>query len=341
MSDYRSSGVNIEEGYRAVDAIAADLRSTWSPGVIDLPGGFAGLLSLGSYRDPVLVTGTDGVGTKVELARAEGDLTTIGIDLVAMCVHDILCHGATPLLFLDYVAVDRLQAEELAAIVRGVAAGCREAGASLLGGETAEMPGVYRPDRFDLAGFALGVVERGSIIDGSRLAPGMVLLGLASSGVHSNGFSLVRSLFPELQEPGGDAALRARRRRYLEPTRIYASVLAAIREETDPAGIAHITGGGWYENMPRLLGRARGILGLRVYRDRLPRPPVFAEIAAAGVAEEEMYRIFNMGVGLVIALGRDDAERARTIAADRGVEAWRIGEVVPVADLDGAALVVE
>lgn len=341
MSDYRSSGVNIEEGYRAVEAIAEDLRSTWSAGVFDLPGGFAGLLALGSYRDPVLVTGTDGVGTKVELARAAGDLSTIGIDLVAMCVNDILCHGAKPLLFLDYVAVDRLKAEDLAAIVRGVATGCREAGTSLLGGETAEMPGVYRPGRFDLAGFALGVVEREAIIDGSRLAPGMTLLGLASSGVHSNGFSLVRSLFPELEEPGGDEALRARRRSYLAPTRIYAQVLAAIMRETRPAGIAHITGGGWYENLPRLLGRSRGSLGLRVHRDRVPAPAVFAEIAAAGVAEEEMYRTFNMGVGLVIALGREEAERARRIAADLGVGAWAVGEVLPASKLGGTALVVE
>lgn len=341
MSDYRSSGVNIEEGYRAVNAIGPHLRSTWSSGVIDLPGSFAGLLSLGSYRDPVLVTGTDGVGTKVELARAAGDLTTIGIDLVAMCVNDILCHGAEPLLFLDYVAVDRLQAEELAEIVRGVAAGCREAGAALLGGETAEMPGVYRSGRFDLAGFALGVVERERLIDGSRLAPGMTLLGLASSGVHSNGFSLVRSLFPDLENPGGDEALRERRRAFLEPTRIYAAVLAAMRTTIEPAGIAHITGGGWYENIPRLLGRARGTLGLRVRRDRVPPPSVFSEIAAAGVAEEEMYRTFNMGVGLVIALRREEAEPARGIAAELGVEAWEIGEVVPLTAPDGAALVVE
>lgn len=340
MKDYRSSGVNIEEGYRAVEAIAADLRSTWSDRVIDLPGGFAGLLTLGRYRDPVLVTGTDGVGTKVELARASGDLATIGIDLVAMSVNDVLCHGATPLLFLDYVAVDRLQADELAAIVRGVASGCREAGAALLGGETAEMPGVYRPGRFDLAGFALGVVERDRIIDGSRLEAGMVLLGLASSGLHSNGFSLVRSLFPELKETEVGAETMTQRQRYLEPTRIYSRVLAAIRDEVEPAGIAHITGGGWYENIPRLLGRRRDSLSLQVHRDRVPRPQLFDEIAAAGVEEEEMYRTFNMGLGMVLALPAASADRAEGIAAKFGIESWSIGEVVRAEHSGSARLVV-
>ncbi|MFW5696010.1 MAG: phosphoribosylformylglycinamidine cyclo-ligase, partial [Alkalispirochaeta sp.] len=197
--DYRSAGVNVGAGQKLVRDIEATVAATQGPEVLGNLGGFAGLYALGNYRDPVLVSGTDGVGTKVELARAGGRLDTIGIDLVAMCVNDVICHGARPLFFLDYMAVDDLSKVDAAAIVAGVAEGCRRAGCALIGGETAEMPGVYRPGRFDLAGFAVGAVERDELIDGSALEPGMAVVGLASSGFHSNGYSLLRKLFPEVE----------------------------------------------------------------------------------------------------------------------------------------------
>jgi phosphoribosylformylglycinamidine cyclo-ligase len=242
-TDYRSAGVDVAAGQQLVRDIGATVAATQGPEVLGHLGGFAGLYALGDYRDPVLVSGTDGVGTKLELARAAGRLDTIGIDLVAMCVNDVICHGAKPLFFLDYVAVDRLDAVDVAAIVTGVAAGCHEAGCALIGGETAEMPGVYRPGRFDLAGFAVGAVERDAIIDGRRLEAGMALVGLGSRGFHSNGYSLLRRLFPGVDEPGGSPETARVRDLLLTPTRIYAGVVAAISAVCEPAGIAHVTGG--------------------------------------------------------------------------------------------------
>jgi len=301
-------------------------------------GGFAGLYALGTYREPVLVSGTDGVGTKLELARAAGRFDTIGIDLVGMCVNDVLCHGAKPLFFLDYVAVDRLDAVDVAAIVAGVAAGCREAGCALIGGETAEMPGVYRPGRFDLAGFAVGAVEREGIIDGRRLEAGMALVGLGSSGFHSNGYSLLRRLFPGVDEPGGTPEVASMRDLLLSPTRIYADVVAAIGAACEPAGIAHVTGGGWWENLPRLLGSAAAgsagsapagtELALDVDAGAVIAPEVFTLLHTTQATPEEGYRTFNMGLGMAIAMPERVVGAAIRIAADHGVPAWRIGRVV-------------
>ncbi|MFO8043242.1 MAG: phosphoribosylformylglycinamidine cyclo-ligase [Alkalispirochaeta sp.] len=255
--NYRSAGVDVDAGQKLVRDIGDTVAATQGPEVLGNLGGFAGLYALGNYRDPILVSGTDGVGTKVELARAAGRLDTIGIDLVAMCVNDVICHGARPLFFLDYMAVDSLKEVDAAAIVSGVAEGCRLAGCALIGGETAEMPGVYRPGRFDLAGFAVGAVEREELIDGRALEPGMAVVGLASSGFHSNGYSLLRRLFPETSGDRGERGADALRDALLTPTRIYAAVVSALTAQCRVAGIAHITGGGWWENLPRLLGVRR------------------------------------------------------------------------------------
>ena len=336
--DYRAAGVNVAEGRRAVARMSAAVTATHGPEVLGGFGSFAGMFALGSLgiTDPVLVSGADGVGTKVELARAAGIWNTVGTDLVAMCVNDVLCHGAQPLFFLDYLAVDRLDAEQVAQIVEGVARGCLLAGCALLGGETAEMPGVYRPGRFDMAGFAVGVVERSKIIDGSGVRPGHALVGLASSGVHSNGFSLVRRLFPELEQLEGGAdgggeghleAVQTLRKRFLEPTRIYAAVLKQIHSRVPVFGIAHITGGGWEENLPRLLGTRQDSLQVIAQRTAVPVPPVFREISRRGVAEDEMYRTFNMGLGLALAVEPDRVSEVIALAADAEIPAWPIGEV--------------
>ena len=340
--DYRASGVDVEAGRRMVEDIGAAVESTHGPEVLGSLGGFAGLYRLSGYRDPVLVSGADGVGTKVEVARAAGHYDTIGIDLVAMCVNDVICHGARPLFFLDYIAVDRLDPAVAAEVVAGVAAGCRQAGCALIGGETAEMPGVYRPGRFDLAGFALGAVERNAVIDGRSLRAGMALVGLASSGFHANGFSLLRRLVPGLDDPDaseevpgttgavgdtGDGGLRAVRDLALRPTRIYAPIISTILAEAPPAGIAHITGGGWFENIPRLLGRSRGALSLAVDRRAVPLPEAYEIVRGAPVEERELYATFNMGLGMVLAVEPDTVEVVRSICAEDGVAAWKIGEV--------------
>lgn len=383
--DYRSAGVDVEAGQTLVRDIGAMVAITHGPEVIGNLGGFAGLYALGNYREPILVSGTDGVGTKVELARAAGRLDTIGIDLVAMCVNDVICHGARPLFFLDYMAVDSLNQVDAAAIVSGITEGCRRAGCALIGGETAEMPGVYRSGRFDLAGFAVGAVEREELIDGSELEPGMAVVGLASSGFHSNGYSLLRRLFPEVgggtgesaesgaigvsvkpkesAEPGASAQPRAERLRdaLLTPTRIYAGVMAEITSGCRVAGIAHITGGGWWENLPRLLGVLRATaasaasaapdesaapveeggvpapgsahasaashLRLVVDAAAVPLPEVCNMIVDTALQPAEAYRTFNMGLGLAVALPAGQVSRAIEIAAGHGIEAWEIGQV--------------
>ncbi len=337
--DYRSSGVDVEAGRRLVEDIGDSVESTHGPEVLGSLGGFAGLYHLNGYRDPVLVSGADGVGTKVEVARAAGRYETIGIDLVAMCVNDVICHGARPLFFLDYIAVDRLDPSVAAEVVNGVAVGCRRAGCALIGGETAEMPGVYRPGRFDLAGFALGAVEREAVVDGRFVRAGMALVGLASSGFHANGFSLLRRIVPGLDDPdaraeadgaAGRAAedgLRAVRDLVLRPTRIYASVVSAISASSPIAGIAHITGGGWFENIPRLLGVRRGELSLVVDRRAVPRPEAYEILRGAPVDERELYGTFNMGLGMVLAVEARTVDLVRSICAEEGVAAWKIGEV--------------
>ena len=284
-------------------------------------GGFAGLVSAGGYRDPVLVAGTDGVGTKLMLQREAGRLRDSGIDLVAMCVNDVLTCGADPVLFLDYIAVGRLDPERVADVVEGVADGCRQAGCALLGGETAELPDMYGRDDLDLAGFALGIVERDGIVDAARVAAGDAVIGLASSGAHANGFTLVRRLLERAGAVPGDAPGDL-----LAPTRIYAARRGALRDACDVRAMAHITGGGLPGNLPRVLPDG---LGARVDESLWPQPAVLGWLAELGVERDEMRRVFNGGLGYVAIVPATDTAAAIAACAGAGCEAWLAGEVVP------------
>ncbi len=326
---YRDAGVDIDAGESLVERIKADVATTRRPGVLGGLGGFGGLFELpvDRYRRPVLVSGTDGVGTKLKLAIATGRHQGIGIDLVAMCVNDVLVQGAEPLFFLDYYATGRLDVDVAATVVSSIAEGCRQAGCALLGGETAEMPGMYAEGHYDLAGFCVGVVEKDELIDGSRVQAGDVLIGLASSGPHSNGYSLVRKILevsgasleqPLEGKPLGDYLLA--------PTRIYVKPVLRLLSQIKVKALAHITGGGLPENLPRVFPQG---LAARIDTRSWSWPPVFQWLQQQGrVATTEMYRTFNCGVGMVIAVAADDAEQALAILRDAGEQAWRIGEMV-------------
>ncbi|MDR1531090.1 MAG: phosphoribosylformylglycinamidine cyclo-ligase [Clostridiales bacterium] len=317
--DYKEAGVNIKAGYKAVELMAEAVRGTFTQGVFSGLGGFGGMFSLGAYShmaEPVLVAGTDGVGTKLKLAFMADKHDTVGIDCVAMCVNDVVCCGGSPLFFLDYIAVGRNDPEKVAEIVKGVARGCKQAGCALIGGETAEMPGFYQPDEYDLAGFCVGIVDRCDIIDGSRVREGDALIGLASSGLHSNGFSLARKVFED-QLPEMAAEL-------LTPTVIYARDVLELKRVVDIKGISHITGGGFYENIPRMLPE-----GLSVVVDRpWDVPPVFRRLQAqGGVGEREMFNTFNMGIGMALIVPASCEAAAVDTLAARGRRAWGIGHV--------------
>ncbi|WP_406678747.1 phosphoribosylformylglycinamidine cyclo-ligase [Moorella sp. ACPs] len=330
---YAAAGVDIAAGNRAVELMQEHVRRTFRPGVLGDLGGFGGLFALepGRYRQPVLVAGTDGVGTKLKIAFLMDRHDTVGIDAVAMCVNDILVHGAEPLFFLDYLAVGKMVPEKVARIVAGVAEGCRQAGCALIGGETAEMPGFYQEDEYDLAGFAVGVVEREELLDGGRIQPGQVVLGLASSGLHANGFSLARRVLlaeagytldrqlPELGRTLGEELLA--------PTRIYAASLLPLLKEGLIKGLAHITGGGLVENPPRILPQG---LSMRLDRRSWPVPPVFHLIQENGkVPEPEMYRTFNMGLGMLAVVAASDADRVKARLQAAGEEVFVVGEIIP------------
>ena len=326
---YRDAGVDIQAGNEVVERIKPAVARTLRPEVLGGLGGFGGLfhLDLSKYPDPVLVSGTDGVGTKLRLAFQLNRHGGIGQDAVAMCVNDILVQGAEPLFFLDYLAVGKVRPERVAEIVGGVAKGCELAGCALIGGETAEMPGFYGEDEYDLAGFAVGVVNRRDLIDGSEIRKGDVLLGLASSGLHSNGYSLARKIFgghdfqdvpPELGETLGEVLLR--------PTRIYVKSVLPLLPEGRILGMAHITGGGLTENIPRVLPAG---LGVRIDTSAWTRPPVFELIRSAGdVAWPEMYRTFNMGVGFVLIVRPENADSVRQALGLAGEVCFAMGEVV-------------
>ena len=327
---YRDAGVDIDEGDRLVELIKPFARRTLRPEVLAGIGGFGGLFALDvkKYREPVLVSGTDGVGTKLKVAFAAGRHGTVGQDLVAMCVNDVAVVGAEPLFFLDYFATGRLSAEQGAEVVSGIAEGCRLAGCALIGGETAELPGFYAEGEYDLAGFAVGVVERSRIVDGSRVTPGDLVVGIASSGVHSNGYSLARKAL--LEKHPLDARLEGLGGRtladvLLEPTRIYAKDVLALLEKVPVRSFAHITGGGLPGNVPRNLPEGtRAVLDER----RWPRPPVFDVIAReGGVTRDEMYRTFNMGLGLVAVVAPGDEAAAHAVLRARGLDAWTVGVV--------------
>ncbi|MBC7326203.1 MAG: phosphoribosylformylglycinamidine cyclo-ligase [Moorella sp. (in: Bacteria)] len=330
---YAAAGVDIAAGNRAVELIREHVRRTLRPGVLGDLGGFGGLFALepGRYREPVLVAGTDGVGTKLKLAFLMDRHDTIGIDAVAMCVNDILVQGAEPLFFLDYLAVGKMVPEKVAQIVAGVAAGCRQAGCALIGGETAEMPGFYPEDEYDLAGFAVGVVEREDLLDGSRIRPGQVVLGLASSGLHANGFSLARRVL--LAEAGykPDKQLlqsgRTLGEELLTPTRIYVTSLLPLLKEGLIKGLAHITGGGLVENPPRVLPEG---CSLRLDRRSWQVPPIFRLIQEKGkVPEPEMYRTFNMGLGMLAVVAASEAGRVKERLEAAGEKVFIVGEVIP------------
>lgn len=329
---YAEAGVDIEAGNKAVQLMRGAVRSTYRPEVLAEIGGFGGFFALDKdrYREPVLVAGTDGVGTKLRVAMLMDCHHTIGIDAVAMCVNDILAQGAEPLFFLDYLAVGKLFPEKVAAIVEGVAEGCRRARCALIGGETAEMPGFYGPDEYDLAGFAVGVVERGKIVDGRGIVPGDRLIGLPSSGLHSNGYSLARKV---LLDMAGFSASTFREElgrtigeEMLEPTVIYVHAVLPLLNKFQIKGLAHITGGGITENVPRVLPEGTGA---RIRLGSWPVPPVFDLIRqTGGVAEQEMLRTFNMGIGLVAAVAAEQAEAVMADLSARGEKSYFVGEVV-------------
>lgn len=326
---YRGAGVDIDAGGRLVDRIKPIAARTRRPGMLGGIGGFAALFEvpLDRYRQPVLVSGTDGVGTKLKLAMELGKHDTIGIDLVAMCVNDIVVQGAEPLFFLDYYATGKLDVDTAAAVVSGIGRGCELAGAALVGGETAEMPGMYHGGDYDLAGFCVGVVEKERIIDGSRVRPGDVLLGLASSGPHSNGYSLIRKVLEVSNaDLRGDFHGRTLGDTLLEPTRIYVKSLLAMIAKMPVLALAHITGGGITENLPRVLpDDCRADIRL----DSWQRPPVFAWLEeAGGIAQPEMYRTFNCGIGMIACVRAEHADDALQLLRKQGETAWRIGEVV-------------
>ena len=326
--NYRDAGVDIDAGDRLVENIKPFARKTLRKGVLAGIGGFGALFEIARarYRKPVLVAGTDGVGTKLKLAFEQNRHATIGIDLVAMSVNDILTHGAEPLFFLDYYACGKLDVATATQVVKGIAAGCAQAGCALIGGETAEMPGMYAAGEYDLAGFAVGVVEKRRIIDGSRIAEGDVVLGLASSGAHSNGYSLIRRIIAARGVSlSADFHGRALGDVMLEPTRIYVKPVLKLLKRVAVKGLAHITGGGLVENVPRVLP-AR--LAARIERAAWKLPPLFSWLQVEGrIADAELYRVFNCGIGMVAVVAPADAARAVKILAAAGETAWRIGRV--------------
>ncbi len=331
---YKKAGVDVEAGYKAVELMKEHVKRTTIPGVVSGIGGFGGLFELGnSYKNPVLVSGTDGVGTKLKLAFIMDKHDTVGQDCVAMCVNDIACGGAKPLFFLDYIAVGKNTPEKVAQIVKGVADGCVSAGCALIGGETAEMPGFYPEDEYDLAGFSVGVVDKDKIIDGSRLAKGDVIIGIKSSGIHSNGYSLVRKVF-DINE-----SLECRKRletysdelgstigeALLTPTKIYVKPLLSAIACADVKAVSHITGGGFIENVPRML---KEHTRAHIEKDKFEVLPVFNMIQRLGnITERDMYNTYNMGIGLMLAVDKNDVDKALTAISNCGECASVIGEI--------------
>ncbi len=324
---YRDAGVDIDAGDALVDAIKPFARRTMREGVLGGIGGFGALFEIGNkYREPVLVSGTDGVGTKLKLAFQLNRHDTVGIDLVAMSVNDILVQGAEPLFFLDYFACGKLDVKTAADVIKGVAAGCEQAGCALIGGETAEMPSMYPDGEYDLAGFAVGAVEKSKIIDGTRIVPGDVVIGLASSGIHSNGYSLVRKII-DVAKPDLDADFEGRTLAdvLMAPTRIYVKPLLSLMSSIEIKGMAHITGGGLVENVPRVLPDS---LTAVLKKDSWKMPALFQWLQKHGnVAEEEMHRVFNCGIGMVVIVSKENADKAVSELEASGETVYRIGEI--------------
>ncbi|MCK5013129.1 MAG: phosphoribosylformylglycinamidine cyclo-ligase [Candidatus Omnitrophica bacterium] len=318
---YKSSGVDINKANAFVRAIKGDVASTIGASVIRRKGAFGGLFALrqGQYKNPVLVSSTDGVGTKLLIAQAMGKHDTIGIDLVAMNVNDILCVGAKPLFFLDYIACGKLKAKVLGDVVRGIAAGCRQSGCSLIGGETAEMPGMYKPDEYDLAGFAVGIVEKNKIVDGSAIRAGDQVIGLPSSGLHSNGFSLARKVL-------SSAGQKKYAKELLAPTRIYSKEVLGLLEKFSVRGIAHITGGAFYDKLTKILPKGKCFA---IDRGGWPVPEIFHIIQKKGkIKDREMYRTFNMGIGMALVLCPKDISAVSSYLRRKRIKHFKIGNVI-------------
>jgi len=319
--DYKNSGVDIDEGNRFISVIKKTVESTYNKNVLGSIGGFAGFFDISAAKgmeQPVLVSGTDGVGTKLKVAIDTGILDTVGIDLVAMCVNDIIVTGAKPLFFLDYMATGKLSPEKMAKVVEGIAEGCRQAGSPLIGGETAEMPGMYSGEDFDLAGFAVGILDKPKAITGERISKGDVLVGLPSSGLHSNGYSLARKLFFDNLKMKPDDVLYddvLLKDALLAPTKIYVQqVLKLIESGVDIKGMVHITGGGFYDNIPRVLPEG---IGAKINPDAFPTPGLYKFILEkSGIEEKELYRVFNMGIGFIIIMAQSEAEKCMSLVSD-------------------------
>ena len=329
---YAAAGVDITAGYKSVELMKSHIARTMTAGVASDIGGFGGLFALDTagMEQPVLVSGTDGVGTKIRIAQLLDKHDTIGIDCVAMCVNDIICCGAKPLFFLDYIACGKNYPEKIAAIVAGVAEGCVQAGCALIGGETAEHPGMMAEDDYDLAGFSVGVVDKKKIIDHNAMAAGDVILALPSTGVHSNGFSLVRRVFnverADLRVPVEALGGKGLGETLLTPTKIYVKPILALLEEVSVRGISHITGGGFYENIPRSIPDG---LCARIERSAVRVLPIFDLIAKTGnIPERDMFNTFNMGVGMSVVVPKDQADRALAILKEQGEDAYILGEIV-------------
>lgn len=332
-ASYAAAGVDVTAGYEAVNRIKPLVESTYIPGVMGTLGGFGGLFApdVAGMERPLLVSGTDGVGTKLKLAFLMDKHDTVGIDCVAMCVNDIICSGAMPLFFLDYLAVGKNKPERIEAIVAGVTEGCRQAGCALIGGETAEMPGFYPEEEYDLAGFSVGLVDQAKMIDGSALQEGDLLIGLGSNGVHSNGFSLVRKVLNITSRAALDIHVsqlgHTLGEELLRPTRIYVRALRCLRQQgVTVKAVSHITGGGLYENVPRMM---KDGLTARIQKSAFPVPPIFEVIQRAGeIPERDMYNTFNMGIGLVIAIPNEEVGAVLDVLTRAGEQAYVIGSVV-------------
>ena len=330
--DYKKAGVDIEAGYKSVELMKEHVKKTMRPEVLGGLGGFSGAFSLAKIKEmeePVLLSGTDGCGTKVKLAIIMDKHDTIGIDEVAMCVNDIACAGGEPLFFLDYVACGKNIPEKIATIVSGVAEGCKQAGAALIGGETAEMPGFYPEDEYDLAGFAVGIVDRAEMITGENMKDGDVLIGIASSGIHSNGYSLVRKVFPMERKPLDvyyESLGMTLGEKLLTPTKIYVKALSSLKTNGIVVkACSHVTGGGFYENIPRML--PEGVRAV-VKKDSYPIPPIFEMLATDGdIAEQMMYNTFNMGLGMVIGVDSADVEKTMEAIKAAGETPYVVGHV--------------
>ena len=329
---YKEAGVDITAGYKAVELMKQHIAKTLTEGALSDIGGFGGLfeLDLTGIEKPVLVSGTDGVGTKLKMAFLMDKHDTVGIDCVAMCVNDIICCGATPLIFLDYVAVGKNVPERVASIVSGVAEGCVQSGAALIGGETAEMPGFYPVDEYDLAGFSVGVVDKSKILDNSTIKAGDVIIGIPSSGVHSNGFSLVRKVFDvensDIKTPVSELGGKSIGETLLTPTKIYVKPMTALFEKVTVKAVSHITGGGFYENIPRSLPNG---YTAKIEKSAVKILPIFDLIAKTGnIPERDMFNTFNMGVGMSIVVDKNDADKTLEILKENGENPYIIGEII-------------